>query len=156
MPRQFKGRVVAFTSCDRRWIGLKVYEFSMKRVRKTPISWFSTIMISGYDRPRSCNAIKLPKRCLTLIRGFLGPSRASLLENKSKINTSDFTVGTLEMKIICADRVPAGLSYDTNSNGICQNEGKYAALNKNICQFWDHHRASSPEKTKAQRHIQMT
>ena len=33
---------------------------------------------------------------------------------KSKINTGDVTVGTLEMKIIRADRVPAGLSYDTN------------------------------------------
>ena len=42
------------------------------------------------------------------------------------------------------------------SNGICHYEGKYAVLNKNICHFWDRHRARFPEKnSKAQEHIQM-
>ena len=27
------------------------------------------------------------------------------------------------------------------SNDICQYDGKYAMLNKNLCHFWDHHRA---------------
>ena len=32
------------------------------------------------------------------------------------------------------------------SNGICNYERRYATLNKNICHFWDHHRAQFPEK----------
>ena len=51
---------------------------------------------------------------LTLIRGFLGPSSSVISGKKSKINTGDVKVGTLEMKITCAYRVPARLSYDTN------------------------------------------
>ena len=40
-------------------------------------------------------------------------------------------------------------------NGIYQYERRYATLNKNICHFWDHHRARFPEKnSKAWEHIQ--
>ena len=51
---------------------------------------------------------------LTLIREFLGTLPSVLSGKKSKIITGDVTVGTWEMKIICADRVPVGLYYDTN------------------------------------------
>ena len=49
----------------------------------------------------------------TLIREFWDHHRARLLE-KSRIITDDVTVGTSKMKIICADRVSVGLSYDAN------------------------------------------
>ena len=35
-------------------------------------------------------------------------------------------------------------------NGIYQYERRYATLNKNICHFWDHQRASFPEKIPKQ------
>ena len=41
------------------------------------------------------------------------------------------------------------------SNGMCQYEGKYVVLNKNICHFWDYHRACFAEKSKARKHIQI-
>ena len=42
---------------------------------------------------------------LTLIRGYLGPSPRVFSGKKSKIITSDVTVGTQEMEIRCADIV---------------------------------------------------
>ena len=35
------------------------------------------------------------------------------------------------------------------SNGICQYVWKDAVLNKNICHFWDRHRARYPEKIQS-------
>ena len=52
--------------------------------------------------------------CLTLIREFLGPSPSVFSGKKSRIIADDVTVGTLKMKIIRADTVSVGLSYDTN------------------------------------------
>ena len=52
--------------------------------------------------------------CLTLIREFLGPSPSAFSGKKSRIIAGDVTVGTLKMRMICADRVSVGLSYDTN------------------------------------------
>ena len=57
------------------------------------------------------------------------------MEKKSRIIAGDVTVGTLGVKIICANRVSAGLSYDVILNGIYQYVRKYAVLNKNICHF---------------------
>ena len=97
---------------------------------------------------------------LTLIRGFLGPSPSVISEKKSKINTGGVTVGTLEMKIICADIVA---DFKCHMPIWGENfPGKYALLTNNICHFWDHHRASFPKNIKketykkAKKHIQMT
>ena len=50
---------------------------------------------------------------LTLIREFLGPLPSVICGKKSAIITGDVTVGTWEIKIISADRVSVGLSFDT-------------------------------------------
>ena len=39
-----------------------------------------------------------------------------LLEKNSRIIAGDVTVGSSKIKIICADTVSVGLSYDTNFN----------------------------------------
>ena len=39
------------------------------------------------------------------------------------------------------------------SNVICKYEGKYTILNKNICHFWDRHRARFPGKNLKHRNI---
>ena len=69
---------------------------------------------------------------LTLIHEFLGLSPSVISGRKSKIITGDVTVGTPEMKIICADKVPVRLSYDINFKWhmpiwgeICSAEEKY-------------------------------
>ena len=51
---------------------------------------------------------------LTLIREFLGPSPGAVSGKKSRIITGDVTVGTWKIKIVSADRVSVGLSYDAN------------------------------------------
>ena len=51
---------------------------------------------------------------LTLIREYLGPSPSAFSGKKSRIIAGDVTVGTSKMKIIRADRVSVGLSYDAN------------------------------------------
>ena len=74
---------------------------------------------------------------LTLIREFFGPSPSAISEKKIQKIACDVTVGTIQ-------------------NGICQYERRYATLNKNICHFWDRHRARLPEtNSKAREHIKM-
>ena len=46
------------------------------------------------------------------MREFLGPSPSAISGKKFKNITSDVTVGTKKIKIICADRVSVGLYYD--------------------------------------------
>ena len=69
---------------------------------------------------------------LTLIREFLGPSASAFSGKKSRIIAGDVTVGTSKMKIICADTVSVGHSYDANLKWhmptcaeICRAEQKY-------------------------------
>ena len=75
-----------------------------------PVFWYRYICYMGqfyiYKR--------LILRSLTLIREFLEPSPSAFSEKKSRIIAGDVTVGTLKMKIIRADTVSVGLSYDTN------------------------------------------
>ena len=41
------------------------------------------------------------------------------------------------------------------SNGICQYEGKYVALNKNLCHFWNRFFPIPGTKSKAHKQIQI-
>ena len=63
---------------------------------------------------------------------FWDRQRARFLEKKSRIIAGNVTVGSLSIKIICANRVSAGLSYDVNLKWhmpicaeICGAEQKY-------------------------------
>ena len=58
--------------------------------------------------------LSIEEEKLTLIREFLGPSPSVFSEKKSRIIGGDVTIGTSKMKIICADTVSVGPSYDTN------------------------------------------
>ena len=54
---------------------------------------------------------------------------------KSKNVTGDVTVGTKKVKLEAQIECQLGFVMVLISNGICQYEGKYATMNKNLCQF---------------------
>ena len=70
--------------------------------------------------------------------------REWFMEKKSKIITGDVTVGTWKLYV----QIECQLGYIMMliSNGICQYERKYAALNENISISWERNRACFPEK----------
>ena len=89
---------------------------------------------------------------LTLIREFLGPLSSAF----SGIIAGDVTVETKKMKMICADRVSVGLSYDANFKWHmpicferCRAEQKYMPF------LGPSPSALSGKNPKAQEHIQM-
>ena len=83
--------------------------------------------------------------------------RACFLEKKnpeSSLVTSQ--LGLRKWKLYVLIQCQLGYLMILISNGICQYEGKYAVLNKNICHFLDHHRAwFSEKKSTAEKHIQI-
>ena len=91
---------------------------------------------------------------ITLIGNFLVPSPSALSEKKSKNITCDVTVGTKKIKLHVQIECHWCYIMIQISNGICRYEGKFAALDKNICHFGDRHRARFPGKNpKAKKHI---
>ena len=88
---------------------------------------------------------------------FWDHHRACFLEKKSRIIAGDVTVGTLKMKIIRADRVSVGLSYDTNFKWHmpicverCHAEQEYMPFFGTVTE-----RAFRKKNSKAQEHVQI-
>ena len=65
--------------------------------------------------------------------------------------TGNVTVGTWKIKIICADRLPLGLSYDANFKWHMPIRGEICRVEQKSMPFF-----SEKKKSKAQKHIQMT
>ena len=86
----------------------------MKLFRKSDSQKYDPWRHSEVGADFSESKLNISINQLTLIREFLGPSPSVISEKKSKIFDSGVTVGTCDIKIICADRVPVELSYDAN------------------------------------------
>ena len=79
---------------------------------------------------------------------------------RSKNIACDVTVGTKNIKLYVHVKCRLGYVMMLILNGICQIEGKYADMNKNICHFREpsvtvHHRARFPEKNPKLTNIQI-
>ena len=82
--------------------------------------------------------------------------RAPFLEKNPKSSLVTSQLGLEKWKLYVLIECQLGYPMILISNGICQNEGKYAALNKNICHFLGPSpTALSRKNSKAQEHIQI-
>ena len=98
----------------------------------------------------------IARNFVTLIREFLWSSPSTLSGENPKENNCEIAcdaVRTKKIKLYTQIECQLGYLMMLISNGICQYEGIFAALNKNICHFgstnWGHHRASFPQKIQS-------
>ena len=95
------------------------------------------------------------KKFFTLIREFLGPSASAISGNKiQKHNLLACYVTAVTKKIKLYVQISVSLANDTNwelhmRHIICQYEGKYAALNNNICFLVTFTERASPQKIQS-------
>ena len=83
---------------------------------------------------------------------FWDRRRGRFLE-KSKNIVCDVTVWAKEIKFYVQIECQLCHIMMLILNSICQYERRYAILNKNICHFWDRHRALFPEKNPIHRNV---